>query len=215
MADNLAITPGSGATAAADDVGGILHQRVKISLGPDGTAADAASASGQLLVAGSAVIVSANFTRPADTTAYAVNDLVANSTTAGSVVALSWSTASRYSGGSAVVRRARIKKSTTGVTSAMFRLHLYATDPAASSGITNGDNGAWLTKEANYLGSIDVTVNKAFSDAAKGIGSPAEGSEITFVPGSGSTIYGLLQALAAYTPGNAEVFTVELEIWQN
>jgi hypothetical protein len=40
MADNVAITPGTGATVAADDIGGVLHQRVKISVGADGTAAD-------------------------------------------------------------------------------------------------------------------------------------------------------------------------------
>ena len=40
MADNVAYTPGSGATIAADDIGGVLHQRVKISVGADGTAAD-------------------------------------------------------------------------------------------------------------------------------------------------------------------------------
>jgi hypothetical protein len=37
MADNVAITPGSGATAAADDISGILYQRVKITVGADGT----------------------------------------------------------------------------------------------------------------------------------------------------------------------------------
>jgi hypothetical protein len=36
MADNVGITPGSGATAAADDIGGVLHQRVKLTLGADG-----------------------------------------------------------------------------------------------------------------------------------------------------------------------------------
>lgn len=36
MADNVAITPGSGATVAADDIDGVLHQRVKIVLGDDG-----------------------------------------------------------------------------------------------------------------------------------------------------------------------------------
>jgi hypothetical protein len=36
MADNVAITPGSGATAAADDIDGALHQRVKITVGSDG-----------------------------------------------------------------------------------------------------------------------------------------------------------------------------------
>jgi hypothetical protein len=41
MADNVAITAGSGTTIAADDISGVLHQRVKLSLGADGSAADA------------------------------------------------------------------------------------------------------------------------------------------------------------------------------
>lgn len=40
MADNVGYTPGTGATVAADDIGGILYQRVKIGVGDDGTAAD-------------------------------------------------------------------------------------------------------------------------------------------------------------------------------
>jgi hypothetical protein len=36
MADNVGITPGTGATAAADDIDGALHQRVKITVGSDG-----------------------------------------------------------------------------------------------------------------------------------------------------------------------------------
>lgn len=44
MADNVGITPGTGATIAADDVGGVLHQRVKIQFGADGEAADVSSA---------------------------------------------------------------------------------------------------------------------------------------------------------------------------
>lgn len=36
MADNIPVTPGSGATVAADDVGGVLHQRVKLVMGGDG-----------------------------------------------------------------------------------------------------------------------------------------------------------------------------------
>ena len=41
MADNVDITPGAGATVAADLVASALHQRVKLSLGADGVAADA------------------------------------------------------------------------------------------------------------------------------------------------------------------------------
>lgn len=38
MADNVAITPGSGATIATDDVGGVQYQRVKFDVGGDGAA---------------------------------------------------------------------------------------------------------------------------------------------------------------------------------
>jgi hypothetical protein len=44
MADNVAITPGSGAIAAADDIGGVLYQRVKVSHGADGSATDTSEA---------------------------------------------------------------------------------------------------------------------------------------------------------------------------
>jgi hypothetical protein len=40
MADNVGYTPGSGATIAADDIGGILFQRVKPVWGVDGVAQD-------------------------------------------------------------------------------------------------------------------------------------------------------------------------------
>lgn len=40
MADNIGYTPGAGATIAADDVGGVLYQRVKLAAGPDGSATD-------------------------------------------------------------------------------------------------------------------------------------------------------------------------------
>jgi len=46
MADNLAITPGFGATAAADEISGVLHQRIKLSLGADGIAFDALGGAG-------------------------------------------------------------------------------------------------------------------------------------------------------------------------
>lgn len=44
MADNIAITAGSGVTIAADDIGGVQYQRVKISQGADGAATDVSSA---------------------------------------------------------------------------------------------------------------------------------------------------------------------------
>lgn len=46
MADNVAITPGSGATIAADDVSAVLYQVIKIALGGDGSATFADGNSG-------------------------------------------------------------------------------------------------------------------------------------------------------------------------
>lgn len=37
MADNIDVTPGTGKTVAADEIAGALHQRVKITVGADGT----------------------------------------------------------------------------------------------------------------------------------------------------------------------------------
>ena len=40
MSDNIQVTAGSGTTIAADDISGVLHQRVKLTWGVDGTAND-------------------------------------------------------------------------------------------------------------------------------------------------------------------------------
>jgi hypothetical protein len=44
MADNVGYTPGSGATVAADEIGGVLHQRIKLGIGDDGVAVDVSEA---------------------------------------------------------------------------------------------------------------------------------------------------------------------------
>jgi hypothetical protein len=51
MADNYAFTPGTGATGAADDIGGILYPRSKLSLGADGAAVDAIAGHGGITTA--------------------------------------------------------------------------------------------------------------------------------------------------------------------
>jgi hypothetical protein len=151
-----------------------------------------------------------SFTRPADTTAYASGDIVANSTTAGSVVPLNFANCSLGIGRAMQVRRVRIGKSGVGVTNASFRLHLFNVLPTVSS----GDNAAIsiATGMAKYLGSVDVTVGQAFGDGAAGQAV----TEVNCHPvGSASNLYGLLEARGAYTPGSAEVFTIYLEIVQD
>jgi hypothetical protein len=151
---------------------------------------------------------SATFTRPANTTAYAAGQLVANSTTAGSVVPMAFTLGNSFAVGQYRMTRYRLFKSGTGVTNATFRLHLYEALPS----VTNGDGGAWLsTMSAHWLGNMDVTSMLAFSDGAAGTGSAPAGSEQYIRMVAGKVIYGLLAALGAYTPASAETFTVVLE----
>lgn len=151
--------------------------------------------------------VSATFTRPADTTAYSISDLVANSVTAGSVVPMTFVIAG---GRSVKIYRAGIKFNSATVTNAKFKLHLYNSSPTC----TNGDNGAWLTTESGYQDNIaiDCTTN-TFSDNSKGFGTYVNTAlEVPMLcqTNFNQQIFGLLQATAAYTPTSAEVFTVNL-----
>lgn len=154
----------------------------------------------------------ATFTRPADTTAYASGDLVANSTTAGSVVAMTL-TVGRVAGGSFMLRRCKLATSSTSTTSASFRLHLFRSSPAT---ITNGDNGAFSTSgTSDYIGAFDIIVDRAFTDGAVGFGVPVVGNEMCVKLASGTAIYGLLEARAAYTPTSAGTFTITLDDLQD
>jgi hypothetical protein len=166
-----------------------------------------------IIVGGKTCAPSASFTRPADTTAYADGDLVANNTTAGSVAAMEFTNFIDPNQRSGCIRRARIHKSGTGVTNSSFRLHLFT----ASPGVGGGDNAAFVPSVVTgWLGSIAVTVDEAGTAGSVGVGVPVTGSEINFTltqPQTNVTLYGLLEAKGAYTPGNAEVFTVTLEAY--
>jgi hypothetical protein len=51
MADNVAITAGTGTAIAADDIASVFYQRVKLSLGADGAAVDAVAGAGAVSTA--------------------------------------------------------------------------------------------------------------------------------------------------------------------
>lgn len=183
MADDITVTPGSGATIAADDVGGKLHQRIKIVAGADGAAADCGTFK-----------VDATFNRPTNTTPYSVNDAVNDNTTAGSVTELSWTIPAAQ----AFITRVRVKKGDAG-DSPTIRVWLY--DAAFATGA--GDNAAFVHPVADCIGYVDVIVSLDGSDDAVGFADCQ-------IPVTVGTLYGELQTLTAFAPGSGETFTVSL-----
>lgn len=156
----------------------------------------------------------AQITRPADTTAYAAGDLIANSTTAGSVVPMSFTGATRTgSGGSGQILGWLGRKS--GSVPATIRYHFLKTAHA----VTNGDNGALLFTTLdidNYLGYMDV-VFSAIAIFGSGGSSVARSFDppIPYVLASGDTIYVFAQAIDPFTPANAGTIggRPQLEVW--
>ena len=143
--------------------------------------------------------VSDSFTRPANTTAYTAGDLVANSTTAGSVVPLTFNTGR---GGIKILGVHITKTDETDVTAADFSLHLFGSSPT----VANGDNGALSYNYSDKFADLDFATMVAATDVAWAI---LTAQNFNFYTASGN-IYGLIEADGAYTPASAEVFDVTL-----
>jgi hypothetical protein len=67
MADNVAITAGTGTSIAADDITSVFYQRVKLSLGADGSATDALGGTGTDAAGVQRVSLATNVGLPAGT----------------------------------------------------------------------------------------------------------------------------------------------------
>lgn len=149
-------------------------------------------------------------TRPADTTAYSQNDLIANNTTAGSVTVPSFAIAT--SGGGACIGRVRLTTNkTSGWDATTFTMRLWTAAPT----YTNGDNAAYAvaTGAAGFLASFSVTLSQ-FADGASGVGAPAVGNNVCPKLASGTSIYWDLQytGSASLTPASGQTFTATPEV---
>jgi hypothetical protein len=161
----------------------------------------------------SSVKLSASVTRPANTTAYVPGTLVANSTTAGSVVPLAFPNAVTLAGYALQVTRARLVTTSTSIAAASFSIHLFESSPTVSVGDGAAFDAAGvlsLSGIATYAGFIPIDVLQAGSDGAVGFGTPGTPQGIMLGPAV-TTVYALIECTTAYTPTSAETITVILE----
>lgn len=154
----------------------------------------------------------AGFTRSADTTAYAVNDLVGVNTSVAAGNTIEVPNAVASPGDAVRIERIVLRKSNKSLTNAQFRVHIFDRQPTWDV----GDNGAGGTISAlavadlaGHCGYVDITMDRA-SATAGAYGEAAPATPITVSPLTGTSIYYAVQALAAYTPVSQETFQAEL-----
>lgn len=154
------------------------------------------------------VTVSTEFTRPTDTTTYTAFDVVGPAVTAN----LTFSNVARVNGGTGYIVGFRLMTSNVAaVLGKRFRLHLFHTAPTAIA--DNSPYTMLYANRANRVGYLDTggaNTEGAGSDAytARNITD-----RLPFVCAGGSDdLFGILEILDGFQPGNAQTFYVELAV---
>jgi hypothetical protein len=182
---------------------------ITANIGTGGLGSAAAPLSVAPLSSASLTTPSSVLTRPANTTAYAVGNLIASNVTAGSVVVPSFNIAT--SGGHAVIPRLRLAtNATTGWSSITLQVTLFTTAPTYA----NGDGGAYAiaTGSANIIARYQVALSQ-FGDSAWGDAINITGSSPVVNP-SAAAIYWDMQVVSGTpTPISGQTFTLTPEIW--
>ena len=151
----------------------------------------------------------ATITRPANTTAYADGDVIADSTSAAAVLKFP-----NIGGSGSVIRSAMFSSSIVPATKLSADLFLFHTAPSAYG----NDNEAFALSDADLLNCVGVisldgttaanvkvsTLNCVVIN--QNLAMPVKSSTTT----TDSALYGVLVARNAYTPGSAEVITIKL-----
>jgi|WetSurMetagenome_2_1015567.scaffolds.fasta_scaffold393250_2 hypothetical protein len=166
-------------------------------------------------------------TRPNNTTAYAQNDLIASSATAGSIVVPSFVLPRDKDAFSVTIKRGRLYTNlTTGFTTFQGHIDLWNKTPPT---FTNGDNGAYAvaTGSAGWIGHLTTEVSNAYAAGADGaflsalIGSGTATDDYTresirFARTPGDKIYWSLREVdsTGFTPIANQTFTLVLELYQ-
>lgn len=160
-------------------------------------------------VGGVTKVISASFTRPNDTTAYAAGDAVNNSTSAPTVI--TFTSAARVSGGSGIIIGATLTKSTNGSTGDSFDLHLFDTTVTLAN--DNAADAASDGEVLTYIGTINFSA--ATDTGANNRAYMASGINLPFVTVGSANLFGKLVARGAYAPGAQEVFNIRLLLQQD
>jgi hypothetical protein len=159
-------------------------------------------------VGGTGGFVNATYTRPSDTTAYAALDTISNSTSSPSV--LTFTNFGRVNAGTGFVTYARVLTSQTSCT-ARLRLHLYRITPTAIND-NAGCTAPLYADEAKYVGFIDFPAMQTGGGSPTAAFAQRDDLNLPFkCDTSDRNLYGILETLDAFTPANAQTFSITLD----
>lgn len=156
------------------------------------------------------------FTRPANTTAYAVQDGVSDLITNATLI--TWRALdddggsadnALVKGGSYQIKLLKLTKSTNSTTNASFDLYCYTSGVTATA--DNVEAGLFYGNKHVRIGKSSFTLSTAGttqSDCAEAVNTDVN---LTF-KARGTTFYSQIVAAAAYAPGNAEKFYGQAEL---
>lgn len=156
--------------------------------------------------------IAANLTRPADTTAYAAGDVVADSTSAPTIITFPRATADALS----YIQQATIVSSQNAATKPDLELWLF--DTAITM---DNDNAAFTPTDAELRTLLGVIAFPVASFKVGDAGAAAVGNVICDVQGLNiqinstptvNAIYGVLVVRNAYAPVSAERFDIRLKL---
>lgn len=206
------IAPGSGGNtvaikgAAVDEIAGLAVPRAG-----QRTAAQSAPVTlpsdGPLPVLGT-ISGTSTLTRPADTNAYASGDEISNSTTQGSAVPWVFPNAARANGQGGWITKAVLGCSDKLNVAIPFRVHLFKTTPTMV-----GDNAQYSILKAefaNWVGYLDLGPLITGGSSSDGSIVDLDCRKRYVCDPAGSSLYGILLPLGAYTPLTSETFRLSL-----
>lgn len=203
MADNVGYTPGTGALVAADEIAGVLHQRVKIGVGADGTAVDVSAANPLPITAPAALSVT-------------VGNFPASQTVSGTVSVDNFPASQAVTG---PLTDTQLRASAVPVSAASLPLPSGAATESTLSTL-NGKIPASITRPAdNEAPGLPTRLigqeiwNVSFSEVGASVISsqfqtPTTGTGVSFSQASGAL------AIVAGTSSNAEFFTRSVQAWR-
>lgn len=148
--------------------------------------------------------ISTNFTRPADTSTYAIGDAISTSTTAPAIFELDLSTIGAVAGQSIQIQELVICSSIKQSLLPLINCYLGPVTFTATNDNSPLDISDEVNESGGHVLNCDLQNSFANNSRVAYIGVPRQ----MVLASDNTKLYGALQAANAYVPGSAEKFTI-------